>query len=109
MNRSALFVILAITLTLSQETSLQAFLRPSQASGPSAGGLRIGIAAATGIVLSAQTAVPVHAGAVEHIKVHGKSLEGIVMPDAYTLHQGSMSSNSVTIGDWESYIAQDLV
>ena len=37
MNRSALFVILAITLTLSQETSLQAFLRPSQASGPSAG------------------------------------------------------------------------
>src|SRR5262249_9435144 len=81
MNRSALFVVLAIALTLSQETS-QAFFRPSQTLGPSAGGLGIGIAAATGIVLSAQTAIPVHAGAVEHIKVHGKSLEGNLEGDS---------------------------
>jgi enterochelin esterase-like enzyme len=33
----------------------------------------------------------------------------IVAPDAQTLHNGSMYSNSVTIGDWESYIAKDLV
>ncbi len=33
----------------------------------------------------------------------------VVMPDAFTLHKGSMYSNSPTIGDWESYIAVDLV
>ena len=33
----------------------------------------------------------------------------VVTPDAYSLHKGSMYSNSVTTGDWESYIAQDLV
>jgi enterochelin esterase-like enzyme len=33
----------------------------------------------------------------------------IVMPDAFTLHRGSMYSNSPTIGDWEAFIAQDLV
>ncbi len=33
----------------------------------------------------------------------------VVMPNAYTLHKGSMYSNSVTTGDWESYIAVDLV
>jgi S-formylglutathione hydrolase len=33
----------------------------------------------------------------------------VVMPSAYSLHKGSMYSNSVTSGDWESYIAHDLV
>ena len=31
------------------------------------------------------------------------------MPNAYTLHKGSMYSNSVTTGDWETYVAVDLV
>jgi S-formylglutathione hydrolase len=128
----------------------------------------------TGATL-AQTPAPVKQGTVEHIKVHGKSLEGnlekdspdrdvfiylppsytantaqrypvvymlhgygltverwmsftnmaaaadkdiasgtmkemiVVNPDAYTIYDGSMYSSSVTIGDWESYIADDLV
>jgi S-formylglutathione hydrolase len=33
----------------------------------------------------------------------------LVMPNAYTVYQGSMFSNSVTTGDWEAYITQDLV
>ena len=33
----------------------------------------------------------------------------IVTPDAYTLHKGSMYSSSPTIGDWERFIAEDLV
>jgi S-formylglutathione hydrolase len=33
----------------------------------------------------------------------------VVMPNAYSLHKGSMYSNSVTSGDWEGYIAHDLV
>jgi enterochelin esterase-like enzyme len=33
----------------------------------------------------------------------------VVMPDAYTKYAGSMYSSSVTTGDWESYIAEDLV
>jgi enterochelin esterase-like enzyme len=33
----------------------------------------------------------------------------VVFPDAQTLHNGAMYSNSVTTGDWESYIARDLV
>jgi len=33
----------------------------------------------------------------------------VVMPNAYSLHKGSMYSNSVTSGDWESYLAHDLV
>ena len=120
--------------------------------------------------------VPSRADAVEHIKVHGKSLEGnlegdsadrdvtiylppsyakdksrrypvvyllhgyggrddtfngrlatlpdsadrdiaaglakemiVVMPNSYTLHKGSMYSSSITTGDWESYVAVDLV
>ncbi len=123
----------------------------------------------------AQTQVPAKQGTVEHIKVHGKSLEGnlekdspdrdvfiylppdyatnttqrypvvymlhgygltaerwmpftkmaeaadkniaagtmkgmiLVNPDAYTIYNGSMYSSSVTIGDWESFIADDLV
>jgi len=33
----------------------------------------------------------------------------VVIPNAQTLHNGSMYSNSVTTGDWEDFIAQDLV
>jgi S-formylglutathione hydrolase len=33
----------------------------------------------------------------------------IVMPNAYTRFQGSMYSNSVTTGDWETYVTRDLV
>jgi S-formylglutathione hydrolase len=33
----------------------------------------------------------------------------VVTPNAYSLHKGSMYSNSVTSGDWESFVAQDLV
>jgi len=33
----------------------------------------------------------------------------IVMPDAYTKYSGSMYSSSPTIGDWEGFIADDLV
>ncbi|HVV03874.1 MAG TPA: alpha/beta hydrolase-fold protein [Puia sp.] len=32
-----------------------------------------------------------------------------VTPDAYTLFQGSMYSNSVTTGDWEDFVAGELV
>ena len=33
----------------------------------------------------------------------------VVTPNAFTLHKGSMYSNSVTTGDWESFVAEDLV
>lgn len=33
----------------------------------------------------------------------------IVMPDALTRYQGSMYSNSITTGDWEDYVAKELV
>jgi enterochelin esterase-like enzyme len=33
----------------------------------------------------------------------------IVFPDAYTVYGGSMYSNSPTIGDWETFIASELV
>lgn len=33
----------------------------------------------------------------------------VVLPDTQTLHGGSMYSSSVTIGDWEGFIADDLV
>jgi S-formylglutathione hydrolase FrmB len=33
----------------------------------------------------------------------------VAMPNAFSLHKGSMYSNSVTSGDWETYIARDLV
>ncbi len=33
----------------------------------------------------------------------------IVMPNAYTRYQGSMYSNSATTGDWETFIAKELV
>jgi S-formylglutathione hydrolase len=33
----------------------------------------------------------------------------IVLPDAFTKYSGSMYSNSLTTGDWEGYVASDLV
>jgi S-formylglutathione hydrolase len=33
----------------------------------------------------------------------------VVMPNAFSLHKGSMYSSSATTGDWESYVAVDLV
>jgi S-formylglutathione hydrolase FrmB len=33
----------------------------------------------------------------------------IVMPNAFTRYQGSMYSNSVVTGDWETFVAKDLV
>jgi enterochelin esterase-like enzyme len=33
----------------------------------------------------------------------------VVTPDAYTLHEGSFYSSSPTVGDWERFIAEDLV
>jgi enterochelin esterase-like enzyme len=33
----------------------------------------------------------------------------VVTPNAFSLHKGSMYSSSVTSGDWEGFIAQDLV
>jgi enterochelin esterase-like enzyme len=33
----------------------------------------------------------------------------VVTPNAYTLHKGSMYASSPTIGDWERFIAEDLV
>ena len=33
----------------------------------------------------------------------------IVMPNAFTRYQGSMYSNSVTTGDWETFVATELV
>lgn len=131
---------------------------------------------ATGLVLAKEDGQAVKKGTVQHIKIHGKALEGnlegetadpdvtiylppdyetskktrypviyllhgysgtdatwtgrianvpeamdrdiaantargmiVVMPNAYTKYGGSMYSNSVTTGDWESYIAEDLV
>jgi enterochelin esterase-like enzyme len=33
----------------------------------------------------------------------------LVMPNAYTIYQGSMFSDSVTTGDWLAFVAKDLV
>lgn len=33
----------------------------------------------------------------------------VVTPDAYTLFQGSMYSNSITTGNWEDFVARELV
>lgn len=33
----------------------------------------------------------------------------IVLPDAFTIYDGSMFSNSPTTGDWETFVADDLV
>ena len=33
----------------------------------------------------------------------------LVHPDAFTLYNGSMYSNSLTTGNWEAFVSQDLV
>jgi S-formylglutathione hydrolase len=33
----------------------------------------------------------------------------VVLPDAFTIYDGSMFSSSPTTGDWETYIAKDLI
>jgi enterochelin esterase-like enzyme len=33
----------------------------------------------------------------------------LVLPDAFTIYDGSMFSNSPTTGDWETFIAKDLI
>lgn len=33
----------------------------------------------------------------------------VVLPDAFTAYSGSMYSSSVTTGDWETYVASDLI
>jgi S-formylglutathione hydrolase len=57
--------------------------------------------------LSANTSMPAVA---DKVMAPGGSNEMIlVMPNAYTIYQGSMFSNSVTSGDWEGYVTHDLV
>lgn len=48
-------------------------------------------------------------GAADTAIAAGANEAIIVVPDAFTKYGGSMYSNSPTIGDWESFIALDLV
>jgi S-formylglutathione hydrolase len=58
--------------------------------------------------LSAKTTLP--AVADNAMTAGGSASDMIlVMPNAYTVYQGSMYSNSVTTGDWEAYLTRDLV
>jgi len=57
--------------------------------------------------LSANTSLPAVA---DKAMTAGNSNEMIlVMPNAYTVYQGSMFSNSATTGDWEGFVTHDLV
>jgi enterochelin esterase-like enzyme len=50
------------------------------------------------------------AGAADRTIAAGRMREMIlVSPDAFTVHGGSMYSSSPTIGDWETFLAEDLV
>jgi S-formylglutathione hydrolase len=57
--------------------------------------------------LSANTSLP--AVADKAIAAGGAHEMILVMPNAYTIYQGSMFSNSATTGDWEGFITRDLV
>src|SRR5580658_9936937 len=57
--------------------------------------------------LSANTSLP--AAADRAITESGASEMILVMPNAYTIYQGSMFSNSATTGDWEGYVTRDLI
>lgn len=47
---------------------------------------------------------------IDEALANGGTRETIVaMPNAYTRYQGSMYSNSVTTGDWEAFVAVELV
>lgn len=58
-------------------------------------------------------------GYAAHAETYWKSLDVpaaaeahemiVVLPDAFTVYDGSMFSNSPTTGDWERFIAQDLI
>ncbi len=56
-------------------------------------------------------AAPLFNGASAADRAFSNKVPGmiIVMPDAKTRYFGSMYSSSVTIGDWEAFIARDLV
>src|SRR5690349_4265893 len=46
---------------------------------------------------------------IEGAFAHGAKEMIVVLPDSKTLHNGSMYSSSVTTGDFENYIAHDVV
>ena len=48
-------------------------------------------------------------GAVDRANASGARELIIVMPNAFTKYAGSMYSSSVAIGDWEAFVAKDLV
>jgi S-formylglutathione hydrolase len=48
-------------------------------------------------------------GAVDRAKAAGASDIIVVMPNAFTKYQGSMYSSSAATGDWEAFVANDLV
>ena len=49
-------------------------------------------------------------GGLERAIAAGNAKEMIlVAPDAFTIHNGSFYSNSKATGDWESFVAQELV
>jgi enterochelin esterase-like enzyme len=48
-------------------------------------------------------------GAVDRAYAKGAHEMIIVMPDAFTKYQGSMYSNSAATGNWEAFVAEDLV
>lgn len=48
-------------------------------------------------------------GSVDQAVAAGARETIIVLPDAHTIYGGSMYSNSPTVGDWETFIAQELV
>ncbi|HTQ36676.1 MAG TPA: alpha/beta hydrolase-fold protein [Steroidobacteraceae bacterium] len=48
-------------------------------------------------------------GSIDRAIAGGAKQMIVVFPDAYTVYSGSMFSNSPTTGDWEAFIAVDLV
>jgi S-formylglutathione hydrolase FrmB len=48
-------------------------------------------------------------GAVDRANASGARELIVVMPNAFTKYQGSMYSSSAATGDWEAYVAKDLV
>jgi|SRR5882672_624879 len=47
--------------------------------------------------------------AVDESFAHGVAEMIVVMPNAFNRYQGSMYSNSVVIGDWETFVTRELV
>jgi enterochelin esterase-like enzyme len=48
-------------------------------------------------------------GAIDEAIAAGSTPAIVVLPDAMTLYNGSMYANSATTGDWETFIARELV